>query len=46
MNDMEFGRIALFLVRTDGIESEAVGTILWEIYDDFADKKKGEWKEE
>lgn len=43
---MEFGRLALFLVRTDGIDSEAVGTILWLMWDDFGDKKTGEWKNE
>ena len=44
MNDEEFGRLAMLLVRTEGIESDAVGTILWQIYEDFKDEKTGDWK--
>ena len=43
MNDELFGRIAFLLCREQGIESEAVGTILWELYTDYVDAKSGEW---
>ena len=44
MNDEEFGRIAMLLCRNDGVESQAVGDILWQIYEDNKDEKTGDWK--
>lgn len=44
MNDEEFGRLAFMLCKEADISSEAVGNILWDMYDKFADKDNGEWK--
>lgn len=44
MNNEEFGRIAILLCRTDEVDYQTAGCILWHIYEDFKDKKSGDWK--
>jgi len=46
MNDEQFGKIAMLLCREPEVGSEAVGNILWQIYEDNKDEKTGDWKDE
>lgn len=46
MNDEEFGFLARLLCRQDGVESEAVGNILWEVWDSYGSKTSGDWRVE
>lgn len=44
MNDEEFGRIAFLLCKTEGIDQDAIGEILWQVFDDNRDDSTGYWK--